>query len=310
MALTLRVLLPVVLEVAALALKRSALPFGPSPTLVVFSSHHKTGTDLLEELVTTQESVKVFGKPMDLTWEQPTGMRGCLGCMGYVQAQPEFRKRGHDFRATRSRMYRNIDLASYVHLRESKRPYKMIHLIRDPMGVIVSGYFHHLKYSDTPRMMFMTGPDQLMKHSFLEGLQVEAFAELKGTIQEMLEVTNATQGDPNVLTIGVEDFKDNFNKTVQCMYSFLKEPGSLAVQKLVEAAQVANLKNRPAWELQKIDPGHFTDDELKDGANSLIAIDPHPVWKSVQKTRWQLGYFPLPGKNGMRHPQPFCDRFH
>lgn len=254
--------------------------------LVVFACHHKSGTDLLEMLTTTRGFKQVFGEAMGMKWDHATGS---VGWIGHSIFQPHFLDQGSNFNASDARMYTNFDLQALEHVRGSGRDFRLVHLVRDPLALTVSGYYHHLKFDDTPRLTG-TGPGVLRSLPAREGLEAEAAAELNGTVREAYDVLHATKKDPRVLTVGFEDFRDDFNATVACICSFLLGPGHPDVAKLLDAAQVANIAHWNSSKLENVDPGHFTTEEQKQEALQTIAADPSPVWSLVKLARHSSGY--------------------
>merc|ERR1712048_963625 len=109
-----------------------------------------------------------------------------------------------------------------------------------------SAYWYHLHESDT-QFVPGTGPKILGATGTLAGLEIEARAELQSTLRDMREVGGAAQGDERILTIGLEDFQDDFNRTTSRIYSFLLGPKRDAdVAALVDAAAIYDQRQMDA----------------------------------------------------------------
>merc|ERR1719161_1040846 len=94
---------------------------------------------------------------------------------------------------------------------EKNADMKVVHIVRDPVGLIMSGYLYHMHTDDHL-------PDQRMRQaSIKEGLEIEARWAMRETLLEMLNIYESSQNDPNVLTVHLEDFikgSNDFDKTV------------------------------------------------------------------------------------------------
>jgi len=254
--------------------------------LFVFVSHHKAGTHLVDQLV--RSSRLVFGEAMRF---------GDANSPGNA-----FR---HDWSAADDirllRHYWRMDNVSFQLLDAGCRPFKMVHVIRDPMELIISAYWYHRKYMDVP-FGHETNFKTLQSVSLGEGLEREALANLHGTLREMADVVKLTAVDERVITIGLEDFGDDFNLTVSCVFQYLLErsPWSRRWKSLVDSAQIANkeLWSRPERshlrsEIDRDSPLHpivATSKSERALAMALIDASTSPVWKEVGSLRLALGY--------------------
>lgn len=266
----------------------------PAWPVLVEATHHKAGSHLLAELSGLPRSLKVIGMPL-----QVDDRRG---------------HRWHDpvssFPVSRLRQYWAFDAESYTALVSGTQPFKLVHLIRDPLEMVISAYWYHLRHNDT-QVVLGTGPSELQSLDTLAGLEKEAAAEFKYSLAHMLASTQVMSADPRVRTIAFEDFDDDFNGTVSCLYRFLLRPDHPELGKLLEEAQVAN---RRTWTrntgktlnlLTDMAAVSVTRASDRVRALQLISNSSNPVWNQVHAMRALLGYVEI--KPGVFRRRSACN---
>lgn len=232
-----------------------------------FGCHHKTGTHLLQHI---QEA-----------WVEKLGPTLRIGS---AERHQDFNQESSPM----SRRYQCLDVKAYQNLKEHPvlHPYKLVHVIRDPLDMVVSAYWYHIHDIDT-QMVPGTGPAILQQHDMITGLKIEARGELQSTLQEELAVVKASAGDDRVLTIGLEDFQDDFNGTVATIYAFLFGSNDPDAKQMCTKATVAD-KNSQRF--QGDDPGHIADSRNEDIALSAISSSNETIWDEVRAFRKDFGY--------------------
>lgn len=243
-------------------------------------AHYKSGTKVLCDL----------GQAMVMTLAQhdPTGgAKTYLANYGYAE---EYGIDG----SPSSLHYFFPDAFYYANL--TNHTFRFVHVIRDPIEMAISAYWY-IRRQQTDRGW---GPSQIVTDSELaqllskdvgSGLEIVAHGILAKTVQEMQGFHNASRGDTRVMTLGIENFKADFNKTVRCIHRFLMEPvmpqiyNSLS-HALLEGAQIADARRRKATLM----PDHFNTDENKKLSRRLIATSTSHVWAKLREVRRELGY--------------------
>merc|ERR1712224_480824 len=97
----------------------------------------------------------------------------------------------------------------------------MVHLIRDPLQTVISGYWYHLNHGQVDTDFMQTGAAYFKNASLIEGLQIEAEAQLEGTLKDMSSALKASEGDPDILTMWLEDFAHNYTHAAATMWDHL-----------------------------------------------------------------------------------------
>lgn len=187
-----------------------------------------------------------------------------------------------------------LDKAQYLTLKASG-PLKLVHIIRDPLELVVSAYWYHTTSSDGAPM----SPKMLKLMNTQAGLGVEALHELRGNLKNMEETIEVSSADPEVLTVGLENFHDDFNRTLRCIYGFLFEVGqdNPQLQGFIHRAQIADTTRWSHKETEQINkdmgmefPISIGSEANKEKAKSLIASSINPVWNVVRGLRPKFGY--------------------
>jgi len=258
----------------------SSLPERCDEPLFVLAAHHKSGSTLGKKLAKASRSV-----------------------LGHEVTVTMWIRHWRNFSCSAMRYYGCMDREAYRLLRSSGRPYKMVHFVRDPMKLVISAYWYHLREHDV-QFVPGTGPRVLGALGTAEGLELEAAAELRSTLQEIREVVEDSSSDPHVLTIGLEDFYDNFNETTMRIFGFLLGPDHPALGNLLAAAVAVSDPSVPHYDI--LGPLENRDNPLehRQRATDLIKRSKSPVWDQVRALRPAFGYSEAAPGRFRREPRP------
>lgn len=233
--------------------------------------HHKTGTHLLGCLQGAWQS---------LLWES-TSKHG---------TEKVTSANRHDRLKSNSRRYQCLDAQAYALLKADSK-YRLVHVVREPLNTVISGYLYHRNHTDT-QMVRNTGPTVLGSLTLEEGLNHEAKSEIESTLQEMRGVVAITSGDRNVTTISLEDFVDDFDGTVAFIFDFLFGRGHPLKHKMCRKATKCDSNRFPDQE-----PGHISSKEDYVKVMATIDQSQDPVWAEVRGFRQDLGFVEvIPGR--------------
>mmetsp|Transcript_134310 Transcript_134310/g.236815 ORF Transcript_134310/g.236815 Transcript_134310/m.236815 type:complete len:612 (-) Transcript_134310:69-1904(-) len=283
----------------------------PGP-LLLFATHHKSGTVLARQLMHAMTEVMA-----DSTWG-PLFVRGVdwnqTGTPGELLNPPCPDK--HCTRFAREPcpllnhtgptlgIFQNMDRPTLRRLNADCGHYRMVHLIRDPVALTVSAYLYHSRVgrdtaepgrlsSDDQAALVSpprVGPKVYKKLSLKDGLKHEAAMELNTTLQSMREVTDATFWRTNTMTVPLESFTDSFNEMAHKIFLFFFGE-QVAEDKLVlfqKHVKELGDNRHVHWQ------GHEHISSEEDTAHAREAwrsySSEESVFERVQATRKSLGY--------------------
>lgn len=257
-------------------------------------SHFKTGTDTVFELSAAIAST--------LAKRHPAG-----------NATPYFSFNGyaHEVGVGSEPSALNFNNArDYIYTNLTGRHFRFVHVIRDPIEMVISAYWYVRRQQ---RDLGWPSPiitraerEQLLGADVITGLEIVAQGMLNTSIPSIRGFLKASNGDPRVMTIGLEDIESDFNKTVSCMYRFLLEPimpkdFKSILSSSLEVAQAADARRRKT---AKKDVKHFNTDENKILSRELIALSTNPVWEELREVRHELSYLATQDPGRFRLPWP------
>lgn len=202
-------------EVSLLDFPRGSPP-DPPLERYFFITHHKTGTVLMSGLADLLAAA--------LGFEQRATVQPCNPYSSNRVFQPHPR----EFEAVQEWCPQN---------------WRAVHMLRDPVDLLASAYIYHNQSDDIDGMA--TGPCWLSDLSLLDGLRHEARinAGPGGTLQQMQRMHQSLQSDPRVLSLWLEEFEHDFDKSVLRAFVHLLGEDSGLLERLVMAA-VAHDKSR------------------------------------------------------------------
>ena len=124
------------------------------------------------------------------------------------------------------------------------RPYRFVHIYRDPVEALVSAYLYETqRYDQNDRYNTMYRKFNDTEEAFNEIIDYTMIH----AIRPMVAQYQIADTDPNSLNIRFEDFGDNYNMTVRRMFYFLGVPVALE-QKFVDRAVEFDI-DRPGFDL-------------------------------------------------------------
>lgn len=246
----------------------------------LYGAHHKSGTELFRRFAKHHSSI--------------IGQSSCVGntCDRHILACNREVKHHQTQPSKRRPIYpdpRNVFFHCHLTVKQlanlesiSRGSYRVVHVIRDPVEVVVSGYVYHLQSRD------LNGQTPLIRHMNLSsGIDTEADYALKRTLKDMAEVVRWSQGNPRALVLRLEDFDENFNLTARRMYSHMGADifCERQITQLLERAAVDDIP----WDQSSSARLHFSDAKLKNEARTALRALPER-WSQLQLLRGQLGY--------------------
>ena len=183
---------------------------------ILVGTHHKTGTVLLQHIF--KDACPILGWSCTFN-DNP------IRCNGPEQARAA-----------------GLQLCFYQHGVRFKlgggTRYRFVHAVRDPLEVVLSGYQYHLKTTER----WARRPDKRYNGSsyreYLNSLPVEAGlrAEVKHSLRDALKtmprLTNRTSTNPCTLTLRLEDFSAQWDKSVARLWDLMGVRDAALVAKL------------------------------------------------------------------------------
>jgi len=239
---------------------------------LVFMSHHKAGTQLLKGLIVEQARVLQLSRCNRNVWlpdcskpndpDATVGIWFLSGLLDYQSFKPAW---GANFR--------------------------FVHMIRDPIALVVSGYVAHTRLGtgvvppDTP-----PGAREEAIRPMPEGVIVEAWWVVKNTGRNMYAIMNSLPRDKTV-HVHFEDFvtsSASFDKTVASLYDFTVGDmiSRASMAELVAKASSHDVHRRPASAQTARAAPKGTEERVE---RTLSTIPRHEI-EELQHLRAQLGY--------------------
>lgn len=200
----------------------------PAGTYYVLATHHKTGTNLMDKL--GRAAAKVLAGSEDAYAWCPT-----LQAIGpdWVNCTSD----GHHIPNTTSGEQTRLHNKTVLLLSElfphqaailfrAGVPYRMVHSVRDPLAMLVSDYEYNMQILTQHKewswdLDLGKNSSRLLDLSIRDGLKLEATGSITVFMKTMAQLYVNTYLDPHVLTIGLEEFFDNYEPTVSKMVTWL-----------------------------------------------------------------------------------------
>lgn len=260
-----------------------------SKRIWIFGSHHKSGTVLLRHLI--QYQARALDLPLCVD----------VGCFANRCTSKHHFTNGkfYDERIWFGCSMWGKELQGVRALaKENRVNLRGVHIIRDPLALVVSGYLYHMHSLD-----HLYNDMKIMRNiSIKGGLAIEADFVLRETLKEMISTYNASldeNGVPigDVLQVRLEDFmrsSDDYDATVKSMYDW-------TVGDIVDGQQMTNMmKKASRHDLHRHPFNHSTtegfkafhvaDDNMKKKAEALLNKIPEHLLKELHAARRLLGY--------------------
>mmetsp|Transcript_35708 Transcript_35708/g.111035 ORF Transcript_35708/g.111035 Transcript_35708/m.111035 type:complete len:304 (+) Transcript_35708:123-1034(+) len=238
--------------------------------LWLFGAHHKAGTVLMHRLAMIQ------GRE---TEEQACSISNVYGPCGHFGPSC--------WTAPSVRIWFDCHMSatSLQKVRErSAGTLRAVHIIRDPVALVVSAYVYHMRSNDGART-------ELIRHvNVSNGVQLEAEAALKETLPEMLSAYRDGLVNRDVLVVRLEDFMSSstsFNATVRKVYHHTVGDSAhgRVIERMVSLATQEDLSQHPVY-------GHSssTNPILKREAESAVQWIPDRLMRQLREYQSALGY--------------------
>lgn len=248
--------------------------------IFLYASHHKSGTELFRNLARYQSLL--LGQPACVN-------NGCAKNGGRCT---------HAFPSTPSdpaRIYFSCHL--FVKQLEGIQRlagsnWRAVHVIRDPVALVVSGYIYHMRAGNrdldgqTPSIRGM---------SINEGLRMEAEFALAKAIPQMVNAVKwENQHHENTLIVRLEDFtksSQDYDVSVRRVYDFLAGD-VVCPQWLSQLSQMATKDdlNRPRAVASGGMVKHVAEKDIKVEVEAALKAIPQDLIDQLQDARKQLGY--------------------
>jgi len=185
-------------------------------------------------------------------------------------------------------------------VQDSEKPFRFVHVIRDPLEVVLSGYQYHLKTTER----WALRPDKRFKgksyRAYLnslplpEGLAAELKHSLKDNLKTMPRVLNRTASRPCTLTLRLEDFERDWRGTTKRLWDLFGVFDSGVQARLTREVAKHNVYQSARPKLTNKHVGNVT----SRGAMRAAVRSLPEVYQKIQHVRRLTG-FPLVGKEGM-----------
>jgi len=249
--------------------------FGEMPTtpsreeLWVYGSHHKAGTDLLRSLAVEHTVL--------------TKVESCIsiGPNGWIP-----RRCDDELKSTAQVwFYCELSIEVLNDLTNQRAQYRVVHVVRDPIAMVISGYIYHQSNGDTPEHLLAE------RHlPMVEGLALEAKRVLEKTGAEMVS-TYLRAPKPETLHVRLESFMESsasFDATAEKVYNFTlgDKLQSSDLKKLVQKASKFDLRRHPSQHVE----GHVADPTMKAQARKALEEIPTELLHELKLMRKVLGY--------------------
>jgi len=244
----------------------------PQP-LWLYGAHHKAGTVLMNRLALIQG--RALGEPACSI----SNLHGPCGSFGPSCWQEPGVRLWFDCRVTDGSLERVRD--------QAKGALRAVHIIRDPLGLVVSGYVYHMHSNDGARLK------QMRRVNVSEGVALEAKAALRDALPEMLHAYSNSRRNRDVLVVRLEEFMNSsagFDATVQKVYEYTVGDfkDKKTIEGMVRSAAGEDLARHPMT-----GHGHsasLIDPDLKRDAVAALDNLPDHMKNTLLGYRKALGY--------------------
>lgn len=166
------------------------------------------------------------------------------------------------------------------------KPYRLVHVIRDPLEIVVSAYLYHRRVWDTHLVPSNVTPNSHERMS--TGLVIEAFAQKRSTLAEITEVLARIDDDKNTLTLGLEDFIDDFREASKQSLMFLFPSLLYSTRERILNATITHQKSSVATS------SHVTERHAKAIALHAVEQSNQAIWTEIRGLREVFGYISRP----------------
>ena len=177
---------------------------------------------------------------------------------------------------------------------DGRDAYRMVHVVRDPVEVLISGYLYHRRLPKDERWLFRPAPGDASGRSHAESLRsaspTQAMrAELRAADDELRMLVLAyrhVERDPDAINVKLESFFEDFDGAVAETLRFLRFdeediPGCVALARAFDTKR---------WsEEERSRNEHFTQREDRGAFRDAVFADPF-LNKTTAYARYALEY--------------------
>ena len=177
---------------------------------------------------------------------------------------------------------------------DGRDAYRMVHVVRDPVEVLISGYLYHRRLPKDEQWLFRPAPGDVSGRSHAESLRsaspTQAMrAELRAADDELRMLVLAyrhVERDPDAINVKLESFFEDFDGAVAKTLRFLRFdeediPGCVALARAFDTKR---------WsEEERSRNEHFTQREDRGAFRDAVFADPF-LNKTTAYARYALEY--------------------
>lgn len=181
----------------------------------------------------------------------------------------------------------------YIRKRGSGGAYRMVHVVRDPVEVLISGFLYHRRRPIDEQWLFRP-VKELSGKTYADHLSAVTpeqamMAEIGMADDELRMLALAyrdVERDPNAINVQLEDFFHRFDETVLRVLRFLRFDEE-DIPAMAEAAKEFDMRRWSKEELQANE--HFTQSENRTPYIDAIRQQ-HFLNKTMSYMRYAIGY--------------------
>jgi len=257
----------------------------PYDSPILIGTHHKTGTVLLRHILREVCPMLQWRCSVD---DVPTT------CRTPEQAQTAGLQLCFQQHAIR------------LKVQDSPTPYRFVHVIRDPLETMLSGYQYHLKTTERwalrpdKRFHGKSYRSHLNSLPLAEGLAAELAHSLKDNLKTMPRVLNRTASRRCTLTLRLEDFERDWRGTTARLWDLFGVQDAGVAARLDREVAKHNVYQSSRPRLTNKHVGNVT----SRGAMRAAVRSMPNVYRKIQHVRHLIG-FPAVGKEGAQGSMPY-----
>lgn len=166
---------------------------------------------------------------------------------------------------------------------------RILHIIRDPVRLVVSGYVYH-SYVDDGKFSDFTSKDDLRKLPITEGIELFAEFAISNWLTDMIQVYNHSKSSEDTITVNLEKFTGSskaFDTSVAEVYQYMVGDmvGVRSIKKMQKSAKRFDVSKHPTEHATSILFPNLTQDALS--AVEALSVG---ILKRLHQMRKRLGY--------------------
>lgn len=255
--------------------QQEGLPQVKTGRTYVFLTHHKTGTNLMQQFCNLTARL-VTGERDQCAYcfrvippKDPADRPSCV--LNWVPAHGPLKGTFSRFTLVSS-----IDSKEFEFIRKYAPDFRAVHMIRDPVKMAMSAYAYNtfLASPEGERFRWDASADFGAARSLAEKLRIEA-EKIYPVVEEMKGVDDAAVSDDRVLTLDLESFSEDFDGTARRLFNHMfDEPPQTQLAQLMANSSKNDVKRWPARKVK-----NFSNVRASRDVNSMEALS---VWKQMR----------------------------